>query len=170
MALPFGVQALWYEGVGQCARVGTTKFELLSSINTRLAQWVTPVFLKQYATGSPPYRIDGIWSTATALTIPNASAPGRAESDVVQQMSPDLVVFLLRNTTKVTTPETLLYVVSASLSQNDVDTDTARQVSLRLRGDVLYTRPMEGGDAVPDCQMGLLRTLTPLKLIGGSAQ
>ena len=41
MALPFGVQALWYEGVGQCARVGTTKFELLSSINTRLAQWVS---------------------------------------------------------------------------------------------------------------------------------
>ena len=62
---------------------------------------VTPVFLKQYATGLPPYRIDGVWSTATALTIPNASAPGRAESDVVQQMSPDLIVFLLRNVTKV---------------------------------------------------------------------
>merc|ERR1712032_953494 len=112
--------------------------------------------------------IDGIWSTATALTIPNASAPGRTESDVVQQMSPDLIVFLLRNVTRVTTPETLLYVVSASLSQNDVN--TARQVSLRLRDDVLYTRPMEGGDAVTDCQMGLLRTLAPLKLVGGSAQ
>ena len=35
------MQALWYEGVGACARVGSSKFELLASINTRLSQWVS---------------------------------------------------------------------------------------------------------------------------------
>ena len=62
---------------------------------------VTPVFLKQYATGSAPYRIAAIWSTASDIEIPNASRPGDETTDVVQGMDADLIVFLMENRTKV---------------------------------------------------------------------
>ena len=34
----FGAQALWWEGMERCARVGTARFELVASINRRIAQ------------------------------------------------------------------------------------------------------------------------------------
>ena len=39
-------QALWWEGVGRCASIGTDRFSLIAAINTRLVSWVEPLFLK----------------------------------------------------------------------------------------------------------------------------
>lgn len=44
-----GAQAIWWEGVGACAPVGSPRFRLVSTINTRLATWVEPLFLRQNA-------------------------------------------------------------------------------------------------------------------------
>lgn len=46
----FGSQALWWEGVGRCAAVGSAKFKLIASINRRLSQWAEPLFLKGSST------------------------------------------------------------------------------------------------------------------------
>ena len=42
----WGAQALWWEGVGSCAPVGSPLFSLIGSINRRLAQWAGPLFAR----------------------------------------------------------------------------------------------------------------------------
>ncbi len=42
----FGAQAVWWDGIGECAQVGSDKFKLIASINRRVTQWAEPLFLK----------------------------------------------------------------------------------------------------------------------------
>lgn len=42
-----GGQALWWEGMGRCAPVGSSTFETVSSINNRVAQWAEPLFMRK---------------------------------------------------------------------------------------------------------------------------
>ena len=44
--LDYVPQALWWEGVGRCAPIGTDRFSLIAAINTRLVSWAEPLFLK----------------------------------------------------------------------------------------------------------------------------
>lgn len=46
----FGAQALWWEGVGSCAVVGSPKFKMIAETNKRLSQWAEPLFLKGSST------------------------------------------------------------------------------------------------------------------------
>ena len=34
-----GAQALWWEGMGKCAPVGSDQFALIGDINNRISQW-----------------------------------------------------------------------------------------------------------------------------------
>ena len=76
----WGAQALWWEGVGRCAPVGEANFDLVASINRRVAQWAEPLFLKAkdeavYARSEPGvfnivrYAVTDVWSTSS-LTLP----------------------------------------------------------------------------------------------------
>ena len=40
-------QALWWEGMGACAKIGTKKFGLVASINQRVSQWAEPLFMRK---------------------------------------------------------------------------------------------------------------------------
>ena len=42
-----GAQALWWEGMGACAGVGTGKFGLVASINQRVSQWAEPLLMRK---------------------------------------------------------------------------------------------------------------------------
>ena len=79
--------ALWWEGVGECARIGTPKFELLENINLRITQaaWLD-VFSH---TGSGMTRV---WSSAS-LHVDGSVSPGSLRGGLIQSMSPELVVF-----------------------------------------------------------------------------
>jgi len=158
-----GAQALWWEGLGACARPGSAKFDVIATTNRRLLQWA-PLFLKESAT--PPYAIDRIWSTAGHLVVPSAVLPGANVDDIVQHMDTDLIAISFRNVSNSVLGGhygPLLFIIDAKL-------DTQRDVELRLRKDVALSTPLEGGDAVSDCTMRRLRNVLPLTLMGGDAQ
>ena len=50
-----GAQALWWEGMGACARVGSPQFELVASINRRTAQWAEPLFMRKLEVETGPW-------------------------------------------------------------------------------------------------------------------
>jgi hypothetical protein len=66
-----GAQAIWWEGVGKCAAVGSAQFALIGSINNRISQWADPLFLRA-TDGQQPWAIEAVWTTSS-LTIPPVS-------------------------------------------------------------------------------------------------
>ena len=64
-----GAQAIWWEGVGKCAAVGSAQFALIGSINNRIAQWADPLFLRAEGNGQRPWAIEAVWTTSS-LNIP----------------------------------------------------------------------------------------------------
>ena len=50
-----GAQAIWWEGMGKCAPVGSAEFALIGAINNRVAQWADPLFLR--TSGDGPHRL-----------------------------------------------------------------------------------------------------------------
>ncbi len=67
-----GAQAIWWEGMGKCAAVGSAQFALIGSINNRISQWADPLFLRASDNGQQPWAIEAVWTTSS-LTIPPAS-------------------------------------------------------------------------------------------------
>jgi hypothetical protein len=125
----FGAQAIWYEGVGKCAPVGSDKFKMIAQTVRRLTQWVEPLFEKGSSSpawrtiaGQPDnvdcrhnlaacdteqlrYNVTAVFSTSS-LQIPSlqgvsAAKPGASKSDLVQSMDEELVVIVLQNRTEV---------------------------------------------------------------------
>ena len=67
-----GAQAIWWEGMGKCAPVGSVEFLLVGAINNRIAQWADPLFLRTRGNGQRPWAIEAVWTTSS-LSIPPVS-------------------------------------------------------------------------------------------------
>ena len=91
-----------------CARVETARFELVASINRRIAQWAEPLFLKPVR-----FKVQEVWSTASKVKIPPIpsvgdklphdpvtvapTTPGTTPMSLIQAMDDDLLVVHLTN-------------------------------------------------------------------------
>ena len=64
-----GAQAIWWEGMGKCATVGSAQFALIGSINNRISQWTDPLFLRA-ANGQQPWAIEAVWTTSSLIIPP----------------------------------------------------------------------------------------------------
>ena len=82
---PFG--ALWWDGLGKCAPVGSSKFALVAGINRRITQasWTTAIL----ETNSSSVRV---WST-TKLQVPGSVKPGSTKGGLVETMDEELLLF-----------------------------------------------------------------------------
>ena len=162
----WGAQALWWEGVGACAPHGSRAFKLLAAVNTRLAQWVGPLFLRPRSYRPAPWAVVDVTSTSS-LALPLLSGfvarrPGTRPIDTVQAMEEEMVAVVLANAT-VGAPETyrgaqrLLLLFSTQLGASQGlggggepgQEHGARSIRLRLRSDATSVRPVE-----PDAYQG----------------
>ena len=152
-SLLWGAQALWWEGVGSCAPAGSVAFAIIASVNNRVAQFATPLFLNPAGRSNPnardwPYVVRGVYSTSS-LTLPPlngtvARKPGGRLDDVVQSMEEEMVAVELTNATAPAyhSARRLLLMFSTELSPNKAGAPT-RSVHVRLRHDVTSTKPVE---------------------------
>ena len=89
-ALAFGARGIFWRGARQCAGLSTPKFNLVASVNSRIAGW-GDVFISSTAGGSggqgDGYNITRLWSSGWALPIgANAVAPGSIKGGLVETM------------------------------------------------------------------------------------
>ena len=150
-----GARLLWWEGIGRCARIGTPKFELIASINRRVAQWASPL----QSEDASRYILRGAYSSSSGLNFPPIFArhdavntslvpvgrPGALATDLVQSMAPDALAlhYVSPNPApRYGNPAHLLLVLSTALSESKGGA-AARPLELRLRGDVATVQPIE---------------------------
>ena len=170
-ALAYGARGLYWRGAASCAPVGSPRFSLLASINTRVAQWgntfvpsvsSTPDFV------NGGYNVTRMWATGYAL--PSAVPPGSGgATDLVQSADDDVLVAQLGSLGRYA--PTLLLVVDKRV-ESEPGAAALRTLRVTLRDDVTATQPVEGDCNAGRCQCGLSilgRTLT-VKLPGGSGQ
>jgi|EP01043_Picozoa_sp_COSAG02_P024574 hypothetical protein len=165
--------ALWWDGVGACARVGSHKFELLANINLRLSQasWMDAfarVGLSTYPGGSGATRI---WSTSS-LHVPGSVAPGsQGPGGLLLEMSPELIVYEFAASTSINASSGTFYVISSQLSLV-AGGAPARTVTLKLRASVTSSAAIEGScfQGFSKCGLHRVGNLLPLTLPGGSGQ
>eukprot|EP01050_Picozoa_sp_SAG11_P009844 SAG11_NODE_956_length_6395_cov_2.617853_1_plen_1113_part_00 len=158
--------ALWWDGMGACARIGSPKFELLANINLRLSQaaWLD-AFSQQAGLSTR------IWSTSS-LHLPGSVAPGsQGPGGLLLEMSPELIVFEFVTSTHPNVFSGMFYVLSSQLSLV-AGGAPARAVSLKLRASVVSTAAVEGGcfQGFSKCGLHRVGNLLPLTLPGGSGQ
>jgi hypothetical protein len=165
--------ALWWDGMGACARIGSPKFDLLANINLRLTQaaWMdafSRVGLSTYPGGGGGTRI---WSTSS-LHVPGSVAPGsQGPGGLLLEMSPELIVYEFAASTNINASSGIFYVLSSQLSLV-AGGAPARTVSLKLRGSVTSSAAIEGGcfQGFSKCGLHRVGNLLPLTLPGGSGQ
>lgn len=167
-----GSQSLWWEDMDACAQVGSAKFALIGGINARVGQWGN-AFLSGPG-GVANVAPTRVFSTSS-LAMGNTSRPGGDSTDLVQAMSPEMLVFELFGT-PVTVPggkksTHLLFVVSTEVSV-EAGGAIPRNVTLTLRKDIRGTQPIEGNCFEGHCVCNMMRigNVLPLILSGGSAQ
>eukprot|EP01052_Picozoa_sp_SAG31_P003854 SAG31_NODE_152_length_22216_cov_16.550029_15_plen_1048_part_00 len=159
--------ALWWDGLGSCARIGTPKFELLASINLRLTQ---AVWMDAFSKVGVPTHTR-IWSTSS-LDVHGSVAPGsQGPGGLLLAMSPELIVYEFAASTDVNTSSGIFYVLSSQLSLV-AGGAPVRRVSLKLRASVVSTEPIEGGcfQGFSKCGLHRVGNVLPLTLPGGSGQ
>ena len=179
----YGAQALWWEGVGACAPIGSPKFDLIASINNRVAMWADPLFLKSSISG---YTVREAWSTSSIAALPPLvsggvsvafNAPG-GETSLVVDMSPDLIALRMDSTVKGKPPYLLFISTQLSLAAGGAG---IRDVEITLEPGVGSTTPIANNPAPENdpqannlypstCKMHRLGSKLPLKLAGGGAQ
>ena len=153
----YGAQAIFWDGVGRCARPGSDAFTLLGAVNRRLAQWAGPLFLQPQTYRVAPWRVTEVYSTA-AWELPPlqgvaARKPGTFPSDLVQSLGSEMVAITLENRTAAASrsyhnARRLLFFFSTELSVVRGGAGV-RQIPVHLRSDVVATRPLE-----PDAYQG----------------
>ena len=171
-ALAYGARGLFWRGAGSCAPVGSAKFALLASINTRIAQWGNTFVASTHRSDFPGggYNITELYSTGYAL--PGTVPPGRAgERDLVQSADPDVLIARLGDQGRPTGTGPLLYVVDKRVSAVPGSAGV-RTVRVTLHEAVTATQPVEGDCVAAHCQcgLGLLGNVLTVKLPGGSGQ
>ena len=128
-----GAQALWWEGVGRCAPVGSPLFELIGSINRRISQWAEPLFLRQ---AKPLFTVADVFST-TSLKIRSDTfgqnqpqTPGSSAAQLIQAMDTDVIALHLTNSTAVPSGIEEHYLLFLS-------TDLGAKARTLVRGDAV---------------------------------
>lgn len=156
-AVLWGAQALWWEGVGACAPVGSDDFALIAGINRRIAQWAEPLFLKAkdesvylqiegHVVDVVRYQITDVWSTSS-LKLPSLQgvhARLPAQGDLIEAMDDELVAVHLANVSLVAPAgrtRALLF-LSTALSTSRAGAPV-RQLAIQMHPDVVSTRPIE---------------------------
>lgn len=155
-SLLWGAQAVWWEGVGKCAPIGSQEFELISTVNRRIAQWAEPLFLKAkneniFHPSQPGshntvrYRVANVWSTSSLQLPPLqgivASRP--SEGQLIEAMDSELVAVHLLNSTAADAGRThALLFISTALSAVRGGAPV-RTLSVQMRADVSSTKPVE---------------------------
>ena len=160
-AILLGTQLLWWEGVGECAPIGSEAFGLIGEINRRLATWAQPLMLPAGPALPPHYRVDAVWTTSTIVFPPIGGVggtgagvvprpPGTTHSDLVQLMDDELIAIELTNRSNVPrgAATRVLLVLSTELSTTR-GAPPVRQLELTMRADVSHTVPVE-----PDAVQG----------------
>ena len=165
----YGAQALWWDGVGHCAPIGSPTFALIAELNRRLAQWAGPFVLKRGNRLPPRFKITNAWSTSSlkippfigtatgehgtespAREVPVRKPGGNGPADLVQAMDPELLVVEMANATNLPQgmPQRVLLVVSTVLSKTAGGAPT-RTANVSLSSGVFRTVPLE-----PDALQG----------------
>lgn len=157
---PTGFQnigAIWWNGVGECAQVGTPKFDLIASINVRVAQarW-------EAAFARRDDRQARVWSTSS-LNVTGSALPGSVHGGLVVSMDTELLVMEVN--------ASVLYVLSTMLT-TDPGGAPPRQVTINIRPDVNWTQAVEGNlfEGVDACDTRRVGNRILLVLPGGSGQ
>jgi hypothetical protein len=87
-----GGQALWWEGMGRCAPVGSPAFETVSSINNRVAQWAEPLFMrKEHFVGKGSWLADDVDDDAKEVrqgSLPNIEIEAKVGGQSVPPYGP----------------------------------------------------------------------------------
>jgi len=170
-ALAYGARGVFWTNLARCAPLGSDKFGLIASINTRLAGWGNTFVTDNIVAsdfGNGGYNVTRMWSSG--FDAPHAVAPGAAgPDDLVQAADADVLVVRLGSMGRPATP--LIYVVDMRVSHTP-GAAAARTLRVALRSDVTATQPVEGDCAASRCQCGLsiLGSTVVLRLPGGAGQ
>ena len=168
-ALAFGARGIFWRGARECAGLGTDKFGLLKSINSRIKGWGdTFVASASPFPGPSGYNITNIW-TQDGWALPAGSGVMQPTAmSIVESMDADVLVAELGSQGRYATP--LLYVVNRAVSLKRGGAPV-RQIHVRLRG-VAANQPLEGDCTAGACQCGagIVGRDIVLQLPGGSGQ
>ena len=169
-ALAYGARGIVWRGAGACAPVGSHKFQLLASINRRIAQWGNTFVASARGSDFPGggYNVSKLYATGYAL--PGAVAPGSdGPADLVQSADDDVLVAELGSLGRPATP--LLYVLDKRVSSTP-GAAAVRTVRVVLHKRVSATQPVEGDCTAAHCQCGLsvVGHVLEVRLPGGSGQ
>ena len=171
-ALAYGARGLYWQGAAACAPLGSPKFNLLASINKRIAQWGNTFVADQNpgigAGGG--YNVTRMWSSGFAL--PHAVAPGSGgPGDLVQAADPEVLVVQLHPGDGRSTAIPLVYVVDQRVDHTP-GAAMPRTIRVQLREDVTGTQPLEGDCTASRCQcnLGNIGNVLTIQLPGGSGQ
>jgi hypothetical protein len=121
------IGALIWEGLGQCATIGSPKFDLVARINNRITQqaWI-------YAFANASSGVMRVWSTAS-FAVENSVAPGSIAGGLIDAMDDELLVFEFNANRTGTKLNGTIFVVSSQLSIKPGGAPR-RAVTIRLRG------------------------------------
>eukprot|EP00966_Prymnesium_polylepis_P332223 7387737-Prymnesium_polylepis.1 len=169
-ALAFGARGIFWFGARECAGLGTDKFGLLKSINTRIKGW-GDVFVASAnpAPGGPHgYNISRL-TTGDGWPMPPGSGVMKPTStSLVEYVDENVLVAELGAQGRYATP--LIYVVNRDVSLKRGGAPV-REIRVRLRG-VAASQPIEGDCTAGACQCGagIVGRDVVLQLPGGSGQ
>ena len=167
-AAPVG--ALWWDGLGDCAPVGSPKFALAAAVNRRITQkaW-TAAFGALGSSSSADVRV---WSTST-LRVAGSVQPGSIHGGLLDSMDRELLLFEFNppNSSAGSMPESgTFFVLSTELPT--ASTSPPREVTVVTRPEITSTTPVEGCAFVGStaCDLRRVGNILPLTLAGGAGQ
>ena len=156
---PFG--ALWWDGLGKCAQVGSEKFALVAGINRRITQasWTTAIVNNNSTSAR-------VWSTS-ALQVPGSVKPGSIKGGLVESMDKELLLFEFPGSTSSDGESGTFFVLSTDMQ---TPSPSQREVTVVTRSDIKSTSPVEGCAFVGStaCDLRRIGNILPLTLAGGS--
>jgi len=191
----WGAQAIWWEGVGACAPIGSDAFMLIGGINRRIAQWAEPLFLKNSneAVTSVRYQVVDVWSTSSLELPPlqGVKAARPSKGRLIEAMDDELVAVHLKNSTGIPGRWAHIILFISTAFSDARGGAPIRQLTIHMHSNVTSTKPVEpdqfqGWADLPDlaipqgfppgffgtseCLLSWYGWKMPLQLAGGSTQ
>ena len=168
-ALAFGARGIFWRGARECAGLGTDKFGLLKSINSRIKGW-GDVFVASASPypGPSGYNITKVTTGDGWPMPPGSGVTNPTATSLVESMDDNVLVAELGSKGDYATP--LIYVVNRDVSLRRGGAPV-REIRVRLRG-VAANQPLEGDCTAGACQCGagIVGRDIVLQLPGGSGQ